>query len=86
MHGLFVMMYEPWVPDVKLETLCLDAEDPDRPHAGTIKKNSAKQDRTGRAMIQLVQSTTCLREFFNEYLDDRTSSGTRSTHEELVWC
>lgn len=86
MHGLFVVMYEPWVQDVKLdsEALRLDPEDPDRPHAGTVKKNSSKQDRTGHAMIQLVQSTMCLREFFNEYLDDHTSSGTRSAHKELI--
>ncbi|KAH0826952.1 hypothetical protein J3R83DRAFT_4610 [Lanmaoa asiatica] len=83
MLGLFVVMYEPWVLDVKLDTLHLDAEDPDRPYAETVKTNSSKHNRTGFAMIQLIQSTTCLREFFNEYLDDHTSS---AQHYSTRWC
>lgn len=87
MHGLFLIMYEPWVLDVKLDTLILDPADPDQPlvHCGITsdKRNSSKQDRTGRAMVQLVQSTTCLHKFFSQYLND-SSSGTRHTTNCLL--
>ena len=34
MSGLFVVMYESWVLDIKLATHLLDSEDPDQPHTG----------------------------------------------------
>ena len=75
-------MYEPWVLDVKLEGPILDPVGPDRPlyhdHGPVTvsdKRNLSKWDHTGRAMVQLIQSTTCLRKFFSEYLHDHSSSG-----------
>lgn len=75
MHGLFVVMVEPWALEAKLNKLESMLDDPDQPISGVIKKNSSKQERTGHAMIRYIQSATCLRKFFSEYLDDQTPSG-----------
>ena len=75
MQGLFLMIVEPWVFGLQLDDNVLDSSNPDRPIISTIKKNLSKQERTGRAAIQFVQSKTCLREFLAMYLDDQTPSG-----------
>ena len=76
-HGLFLVMVKPWAFELQLEQNKLDTGNPDKPNVGTIKKNSTKQERTGCAAIQFVQSKTCLREFLATYLNDQTPSGKR---------
>ncbi|KIJ12601.1 hypothetical protein PAXINDRAFT_14523 [Paxillus involutus ATCC 200175] len=56
---------------------------PDKPYAGTVKKSSSKQERTGCAALHLIQSTTCLRQFFALYLDDQSSQATTFI---APWC
>ncbi|KIJ06385.1 hypothetical protein PAXINDRAFT_48851, partial [Paxillus involutus ATCC 200175] len=75
MHGLYLEMVEPWALELQLENNDFNSGDPDRPNIGSVKKNSSKQERTGCAAIQFLQSMSCLREFLATYLNDRTPSG-----------
>ncbi|KIJ57646.1 hypothetical protein HYDPIDRAFT_34911 [Hydnomerulius pinastri MD-312] len=83
MRGLFLEMYEPWVLEHSLDGDEPDASDPDKPYAGTLKKNSSKQDRTGCAALRFAQSAKCLREFLANYLND--CSPTALSHTTM-WC
>lgn len=77
--AVFLMMYEPWVLDIDLSASGVEesvsALDPDYPHSGKLTKYSTKQQRTGRAMVSIVQSTTCIRKMFAEYLKDQSIEG-----------
>ncbi|KAG1891422.1 P-loop containing nucleoside triphosphate hydrolase protein [Suillus subluteus] len=73
--GLFLMMVEPWALELELTDKHDDDNDPDKPYAGVIKKNSSKQDRTGCAVLRYIQSKMCLREFYAKYLRDETPAG-----------
>ncbi|KAF9219319.1 hypothetical protein BS17DRAFT_717772, partial [Gyrodon lividus] len=73
--GLFLIMAEPWAFGTSLDDKPFDRMDPDKPYAGTVKKSSSKQERTGCAALHLIQSTTCLRQFFALYLNDQSSQG-----------
>ncbi|KAG9310628.1 hypothetical protein JVU11DRAFT_9196 [Chiua virens] len=77
LRGLYLEMVEPWALNSELTSVEGDEQssDPDRPYAGTVKKTSSKQDRTGYASLRFVQSETCLREFFAKYLNDRSPEG-----------
>ncbi|KAF8871179.1 P-loop containing nucleoside triphosphate hydrolase protein [Infundibulicybe gibba] len=69
--GLFLVFYEPWVHDISLDDFATgDLRDPDRPQ-GTLTQSSRKQDRASFASIQYVQSKSCLRDRFAQYLDDQ---------------
>ncbi|KIK40440.1 hypothetical protein CY34DRAFT_24809 [Suillus luteus UH-Slu-Lm8-n1] len=70
--GQLLMMVEPWALELELTDKHDDINDPDKPYAGMIKKNSSKQDRTGCAVLRYIQSKTCLREFYAKYLYDET--------------
>lgn len=37
-HGLFLLMYKPWILDIKLEKLDLNPNDPDQPHTSPSDK------------------------------------------------
>lgn len=73
--GFFLMMVEPWAFKVELTDEHDNTNDPDKPYAGVVQKNSSKQDHTGCAALRYVQLKTCLREFFAKYLHDETPSG-----------
>lgn len=75
MQGLFLELVEPWVLQLAVDNHDVGSDDPDRPLAGTVVKNSSKQDRTGHAAIRFAQSETCRRVFLSKYLDDKTSEG-----------
>ena len=76
LNGLFLTMVETWALELKLDGYGIkEGESPDKPYAGTLKKNSSKQDRTSMASLQFVQSDTCLRKSFAEYLGDHSPEG-----------
>ncbi|KIJ04274.1 hypothetical protein PAXINDRAFT_183194 [Paxillus involutus ATCC 200175] len=79
LNGLYLAMIEPWALESSLGEDDQDTDgptdDPDRPWAGTVKKNSSKQDRTGLAALRFAQSEVCLRQFLGEYLDDQSPGG-----------
>ncbi|EPQ53881.1 P-loop containing nucleoside triphosphate hydrolase protein [Gloeophyllum trabeum ATCC 11539] len=74
-EALFLTMTEPWALNVKLPQLapgslisdCGDNEDMDTPASPTA---AGKEGRVGKAVIRYVQSKTCLRAFWAEYLGD----------------
>jgi hypothetical protein len=75
--AIFLLLYEPWALTADLSVLSSSAQDPDDPDRPlqAITKSSKKPERTGVAMYQLVQSTLCIRNFFAEYLSDKTPTG-----------
>ncbi|KAF9234844.1 P-loop containing nucleoside triphosphate hydrolase protein, partial [Melanogaster broomeanus] len=85
LNGLYLAMVEPWVLELpaSLGDDDSDANDPDRPWAGAVKKNSSKQDRTGLAAIGFIQSRTCLRQYLAKYLDDQSPGALLYT---ALWC
>ncbi|KAF8432233.1 P-loop containing nucleoside triphosphate hydrolase protein, partial [Boletus edulis BED1] len=83
MHGLFLVMFEPWALNVKLENEASISDDPDQPINRVVKKNSSKQERTGHAMIRYIKSATCLRKCFSKYLNDQNPSVTEFS---VRWC
>ena len=72
-HGLFLLMVEPFALDLPLDTL--NRADPDKPYAGSLRKNLSKQDQTSMTSIQYAQSKTCLCKFFMRYLRDTSPQG-----------
>jgi len=44
MQGLFLELVEPWVLQLAVNDHDVGSNDPDRPLAGTVVKNSSKQD------------------------------------------
>lgn len=73
--GLFVILYEPWALTIDpAEFEGGNPQDPDRPR-GLLKANSSKIERAGLSPIQLVQNTSCRRQFFATYLGDVSPNG-----------
>jgi len=68
-------MYEPWVMNIDLSTIAFSSSDPDHPIVEKLSKTSTKQERTGIAMVTIVQSTDCPRGMFANYLGDKTPNG-----------
>jgi hypothetical protein len=72
-------MYEPWVMNIDLSSIPTtpsSLSDPDHPTVEKLSKTSTKQQRTGIAMITLIQSIKeCPRKFFANYLGDTTPDG-----------
>ncbi|KAJ3536083.1 hypothetical protein NMY22_g6193 [Coprinellus aureogranulatus] len=72
--ALFLLMYESWALDVDLSQVAGDiASDPDHPIVNNLTRNTNKQDRTGWAILFVVQMLVCLRCLFADYLGDRSS-------------
>lgn len=78
-------MYEPWVLDIDLSSSAEDPSDPDYPNAGKLTKHSTKRQRTGWAMVSIVQSQICLRKLFAQYLDDQSDEGMILFVKLLTW-
>lgn len=75
-QAIFLIMYEPWVLDIDLTATPNESGDPDLPNSGKLTKNSTKNQRTGHAMINLIQSKeSCIRNFFAQYLADESPEG-----------
>lgn len=76
-RALFLLMYESWALDVDLSEISVDiVSDPDHPLLEALTQYTSKQDRTGWAMLYILQIVICLRILFAEYLGDHASDGT----------
>jgi hypothetical protein len=79
-QAIFLIMYEPWVKDINLSALDFTPSDPDHPNVAKLSKTSKKQERTGIAMIKILQCDDCLRDMFAQYLADDTPEGKLSNN------
>ena len=70
-------MHEPWVQKIDCSVVDVDTlTDPDQPIVSKLSVHSTKQDRTGIAMIMIIQQDKkCLRELFANYLQDKSVDG-----------
>lgn len=75
--SIFLIMYEPWVKELDLGLVSLEARmaDPDCPMAGTLTPSSTKRDRTGYMIVLIIQTLVCLRLLFARYLMDHSDEG-----------
>ncbi|KJA21728.1 hypothetical protein HYPSUDRAFT_139978 [Hypholoma sublateritium FD-334 SS-4] len=74
--ALFLIMYEIWAimvePDASIDT----TNDPDHPNVVKLEVHSSKRDRTGCAIIAIIQSIICLCLLFAQYLWDDSADAT----------
>ncbi|KAE9391529.1 hypothetical protein BT96DRAFT_945311 [Gymnopus androsaceus JB14] len=74
--GLHLILYEPWVNDVKLEEFdeeeLLSSNDPDRLHM-ILKQGSKKRECLSRSGIESVL-TPCLRQYRASYFNNNSST------------
>jgi superfamily II DNA helicase RecQ len=75
-RAIYLIMYEPWVTKIDLSTIAVSSSDPDHPIVEKLSKTSSKQERTGIAMVKIIQSTECPRKMFADYPGDKTPDGT----------
>lgn len=70
-------MYEPWVKDIDLTAVsALATVDPDHPNVTTLSLHATKRDRTGVAMIRIIQmEEVCIRQMFGDYVLDQSLQG-----------
>lgn len=74
-QAIYLIMYEPWVINIDLSTINFGVSDPDHPTVEKLSKTSTKQERTGMAMVKIIQSPDCLRKLYADYLGDKTPNG-----------
>lgn len=81
-QAIFLIMTESWVKDIDLSALDFtpSESDPDHPNVAKLSKTSNKKDRTGIAMIKILQCEDCLRDLFARYLADDTPEGKLSSN------
>ncbi|KAK7442230.1 hypothetical protein VKT23_016200 [Stygiomarasmius scandens] len=69
-HGLFLILYEPWVFDINLSDYSnVYLDDPDRPRKA-LSTHSSRQDHAPFYLVMLVRGSGCLRIVFGNYLSD----------------
>ena len=75
--AIFLIMYEPWALEIDLSDVPKAfANDPDSPVVEELTAYSNKMDRTGYAMLFIIQAFWfCLRAYFAEYLGDNSDDG-----------
>lgn len=61
--------------NIDLRAINFSVSNPDHPNVEKLSKISKKQERTGIAMIKIIQSTDCIRKMFADYLGDKSSDG-----------
>ncbi|KAI0046676.1 P-loop containing nucleoside triphosphate hydrolase protein, partial [Auriscalpium vulgare] len=81
-HAIFITLYEPWAVDIDISGAKVDPSDPDKP-LHQLGKHPSKQQRAGLAMLDLTQSSQCIRLFLANYFDDNTPSRVLFT---VPWC
>ncbi|KAF8274042.1 P-loop containing nucleoside triphosphate hydrolase protein [Lactarius quietus] len=75
--AIFLLMYESWVTSIDLTAVKVDTvSDPDHPTVPKLSDHSTKKERTGIAMIKIVQCEhECLRRLYATYLKDTSEDG-----------
>ena len=71
------MLYELWVLQVDIAAVKdrYGKHEPDHP-ISRLSKTSTKRERTGIAIMQLMQSKDCIREIAAVYFNDQADTGT----------
>lgn len=79
--ALFVIFYESWALEINPEEYNEGKylHDPDRPRQD-LRPSSQRRERAPYSSLRLVQSSTCIREYFAQYLNDTTESGKYVIH------
>ncbi len=55
-EAIFLIMYEPWAQKIDLSAVNIDTlSDPDYPNIMSLSTHSKKRDRTGVAMLVVIQ-------------------------------
>ena len=72
--ALFVIFYEAWALTINENDYTGDILDPDRPRKD-LRVSSRRAERAPLSGILLVQSKSCLRRFFANYLNDTLPEG-----------
>ncbi|KAK1217591.1 hypothetical protein PQX77_019760 [Marasmius sp. AFHP31] len=77
-HGLFLILYEPWVRSLLLEEFeenqATFNDDPDRPRAKLDEKSNVRDCAAYSMAWLLNDDTLCIRKFFKDYLEDESPS------------
>ena len=80
-------MYESWAKTVDITMKINTVSDPDQPVAINLSDHSTKRDRTGVAMLQLIQrDQECLRKLLAEYLNDTSPDGESAGFFKTLLC
>ena len=66
-------MYESWVMNINLSTITFSVSNPDHPTVEKLSKTTTKRERTGIAMVNIIQSADCLCKMFTDYLGDKAT-------------
>lgn len=74
---MFLIMYESWVKSIDLTAIEVDTvSDPDHPTVPKLSVHPTKKERSGIAMIKIIQlENECLRKLYASYLNDTASDG-----------
>lgn len=73
-------MYEPWVMTIDSSSIAIETSDPDHPIVEQLTKFSTKQQRTGKAMVRVIQlPLECLRGMWRDYAADKALDGKANT-------
>ena len=72
--ALFVLFYEAWALDIKEMDYTGDVQDPDRPRHD-LQLSSKRPDRAPLSAVRLIQLKTCIRQYFADYLNDKSPEG-----------
>jgi hypothetical protein len=72
--ALFVLFYEAWALEIKITDYTGDIQDPDRPRHD-LRLSSKRSERAPLSGVRLIQLVTCIRQYFAEYLDDKSAEG-----------
>jgi hypothetical protein len=73
-EALFLIMYEPWAMTIDLDAAGVDfTSHPEHPNVSKLAVHSTKKDRTGGAILTIIQSVhLCLRALFARYLAEKS--------------
>ncbi|KAJ8469602.1 hypothetical protein ONZ45_g16836 [Pleurotus djamor] len=78
--SIFLTLYEDWVPLMSIPKVF---SDPDQPVAKQLSRTSPKRDRTAVSVIAHFQSSSCQRDGFAQYMDDKTGDALKFVGP---WC
>jgi superfamily II DNA helicase RecQ len=72
--ALFVLFHESWALEIDPDNY-MEGTDPDRPRSN-LDTHSRQRDRAPLSVVRLIRCSSCLRQFFADYLNDQSTIGT----------